>query len=315
MPPLFRRLAFTLLAPLALFAQDLSPGIPSDLDAKNASTVWVNTPKPNSLPPGVTHHIFSSKAFGHDIGYCIYLPPGYAETPTARYSVIYNLHGAGGNEIHAMLAAEVLHEGILAKRWPPMIIVFPNGGKSTFYKNSADGKYPAETLIIDELIPHIDATYRTIARREGRAIEGFSMGGRGATRLALKYPQLFCSLFNQAGNVLRLADLYDPAQPTRYPNSYLGPHRQTPLDNDPFLLLQKNHAAIKSGLKIQIACGTTDNGHIKSIREFHQALLDAKIDHTYLEIAALEHQHDEMIRRYREIWFNHHAKTLRPPSL
>ena len=47
--------------------------------------------------------------------------------------------------------------------------------------------------MIKELIPHIDQTYLTVASRGGRAIEGFSQGGRGTTRIMFKYPQLFCS--------------------------------------------------------------------------------------------------------------------------
>ena len=46
-----------------------------------------------------------------------------------------------------------------------------------------------ETTVIKELIPYIDKTYRTIASRTGRAIQGMSMGGFGAMRLALKYPE------------------------------------------------------------------------------------------------------------------------------
>eukprot|EP01046_Picozoa_sp_COSAG06_P058411 COSAG06_NODE_11722_length_1472_cov_18.646722_1_plen_204_part_10 len=75
----------------------------------------------------------------------------------------------------------------------------------TWYKNSWDGSIPVETMLIEELIPHVDATYPTIAGAHGRCIEGYSMGGRGSTRLAMKYPHLFCSLHNQAGNVLNLA--------------------------------------------------------------------------------------------------------------
>jgi len=50
-----------------------------------------------------------------------------------------------------------------------------------------------EDVFIKELIPHIDKTYRTIARRGGRGIEGFSQGGRGTTRIMFKHPQLFIS--------------------------------------------------------------------------------------------------------------------------
>ena len=80
-----------------------------------------------------------------------------------------------------------------------MIMVFPNGGRSTMYQDSGDGRFMAETTFIRELMPHIDATYRTIADRKARCIEGFSVGGRGSTHLAMKYPELFGSLFNQSG--------------------------------------------------------------------------------------------------------------------
>jgi hypothetical protein len=48
-------------------------------------------------------------------------------------------------------------------------------------------------VFIKELIPHIDTTYRTIANRSGRGLEGFSQGGRGTTRIMFKHPDLFCS--------------------------------------------------------------------------------------------------------------------------
>jgi S-formylglutathione hydrolase FrmB len=225
--------------------------------------------------------------------------------------VIYNLHGAGGNELHSFTDAKALHEGIVAGRWAPMILVLPNGGQATFYKDSADGKLPAETLIIRELIPYIDATYRTIASRAGRAIEGFSMGGRGATRLAMKYPEMFCSLHNQAGNVYHTSEQFDPTKPDQYPNNYLGTDRASYVDNDSFLLLKKNVAAIKAGLRIAITCGTKDDGHLTTVREYHNALLAAGVDHTYLEVEGLAHEHDKLVNLYRPIWFDYHAESFR----
>jgi endo-1,4-beta-xylanase len=273
-------------------------------------TVWVNKPSAGLLPTGVSHHVYPSASMGHDVGYCIYLPPDYEQETPRRYPVIYNLHGAGGDETRGLLAAEVLHEGILAKRWPEMILVFPNGGKTTLYKDSYDGKAMAETTVIKELIPHIDMTYRTIAARHGRCIEGFSMGGRGSTRLALKYPDMFCSLFNQAGNVYHVSDLFD-APPNDDYRQHLGPDKQRYIDNDPYLLLQKNLDRIKGRLRIQIWCGTQDDGHLPSVREFHAALLKAGVDHTYFEIEGLAHERPKMINQYRAIWFDYHVESLR----
>jgi endo-1,4-beta-xylanase len=76
---------------------------------------------------------------------------------------------------------------------PPILLAFPNGGLTTWYADSPDGSLPIETTIIRELIPHVDATYRTLATREGRAIAGMSMGGFGALVLGMKHSGLFSS--------------------------------------------------------------------------------------------------------------------------
>jgi enterochelin esterase-like enzyme len=286
-----------------------SPSRPAKTRSSDA-TVWVNPPAPGSLPAGVTHHTYFSQAMGCDVGYCIYLPPGHRDDTSVRYPVIYSLHGAGGDETRGLLAAEVLDEGIRAKRWPELILVFPNGGKATLYKDSYDGKSLPETTLIKELIPHIDSTYRTIAARHGRCIEGFSMGGRGSTRLALKYPELFCSLFNQAGNVYHVSELFDAPPHANY-RTYLGPDKQRYIENDPYLLLNQNLDRIKGKLRIQIFCGTLDDEHLPSIRLFHAALLEAGVDHTYLEIEGVAHERAKMVNQYRAIWFDYHVESLR----
>jgi enterochelin esterase-like enzyme len=264
---------------------------------------WMNPPKPGQLPAGVTHKTYRSRSMNTDIGYLVYLPPDYASSGARRYPVIYNLHGAGGNELHGFEEARLLDHGIRSGKWPPMIMMFPNGGQRTHYKDSADGKTLAETTVIRELIPHVDATYRTIAERKGRAIEGFSMGGRGSTRLAMKYPEMFTSLFNQAGNVMHLAE--GPL------NEYLGSDRARYVENDAYRLLTRNLARIKGQLRIQIWCGTQDPDHIATIRDFHKALLDAGVDHTYMEIEDLAHKRTEMVKRYEAVWFDYHVESFR----
>ena len=282
---------------------------------RGPSAVWVNRPEANhpaiQLPDGVTHHTFYSRAHKADVGYCIYLPPGYDAQADKRYPVIYNLHGAGDNELHGFDDVRVLDAGIREGRWPAMIVVLANGGMRTFFKDSHDGRFQSETLIIRELIPHIDATWRTIDERKGRCIEGHSMGGRGATRLAMKYPSLFCSLFNLAGNVPRTLAHFDPSAPDTYPNNYLGPDRQNYIDNDAYELLEKNADDIKGKLRIQMWCGTQDMAHLVTMRDFHQALLGAGVDHTYMEVEGLGHNKKPIIDRYRDVWFDYHVQSLR----
>ena len=78
----------------------------------------------------------------------------------------------------------------------------PDAGNS-WYVNWAEGeegqKNAWEDYMIKDLIGHVDATYRTIAAREGRAINGLSMGGYGALMLGLKHPDMFCSIGSHSG--------------------------------------------------------------------------------------------------------------------
>src|SRR4029079_838014 len=94
-----------------------------------------------------------------------------------------------------------------AQKVPPLIHVHAFGGRNSNFCDSFDGQVMGETVIIRELIPHIDATYRTRPTREGRAIQGFSMGGQGALRLAVQYPELFGSAVGFASGVAAGAEL------------------------------------------------------------------------------------------------------------
>src|ERR1035438_5393497 len=86
-----------------------------------------------------------------------------------------------------------------AGKIPEMIVVLVNGMKDSFYNDSPDGKWPVDSVIIKELIPHVDQTYRTIAGREGRAVEGFSMGGYGTAHLGFKHPDVFSVVSIRSG--------------------------------------------------------------------------------------------------------------------
>lgn len=303
--------AFVLLAPACGKAVAAEAKKPAKSNQTNSDDMWVAKPQPASLPANVTHHTYRSAAMKRDVGYCIYLPPGYAQDTTRRYPVIYHLHGAGGNETRTVHNAEVLHAGVLAGKWPEFIMVFPNGGRATMYQDSADGRFPAETTFVKELLPHIDTTYRTIADRKGRCIEGFSMGGRGSTHLAMRHPQLFCSLFNQSGNVYHAFELAKTVSPNEWPVNYLGTDSAHLMANDPFANLTKNLAAIKANLRIQVACGTADDGHLPTVREYHAALTKAGVEHTYWEVEGLDHNQRKMIEGRRDTWFDFHVESLR----
>ncbi|HEY2785646.1 MAG TPA: alpha/beta hydrolase-fold protein [Fimbriiglobus sp.] len=163
---------------------------------KQREVKWNNPDGPNA--PGLEHKSYMSPSMETEVGYCVYTPPGYKES-RFRYPVIYFLHGAGGSESSdAGGFSELVAKAIADKDIPPVICVFPNGGMSG-YADKPETKVMGETIVIKELIPKIDADYRTQSTRESRVICGFSMGGGGAVRLALKYPDLFSAAASWAG--------------------------------------------------------------------------------------------------------------------
>ena len=151
------------------------------------------------------------------VGFNVYTPPSYNNS-NQRYPVIYLLHGANGNEYNYFSYFNNntffnANSGSLLGRIDnglasEAIIVFVNGGAGSFYDdwNNGTGNGPSssfpimsESVIMEDVIPFIDANFRTIANRSGRAVEGFSMGGRGAIKLAFSYPDQFCSTIAYAG--------------------------------------------------------------------------------------------------------------------
>ena len=137
---------------------------------------------------------FSSKILGRDVAYAVYLPPDYA-TSSRRYPVVYLLHGYTDDESGWIQFGEInlaADRAIGEREIPPMIIVMPDGGV-TWYINDVSGRVRCEDMFVRELIPHIDAAYRTRPSREFRGIAGLSMGGWGTLVHSLRHPELFAA--------------------------------------------------------------------------------------------------------------------------
>src|SRR5690242_1852682 len=124
----------------------------------------------------------------------VLLPPGYAADAERRYPVLYLLHGADSDyrswTRYGDARAITAHAA--------MIVVMPDGGANGWYTDWYQGATPVrprwETYHVGELVPWIDATYRTIATRGGRAIAGLSMGGYGALSYAARHPGTFAAV-------------------------------------------------------------------------------------------------------------------------
>ncbi len=129
----------------------------------------------------------------------VYLPPDYKSHPKKRYPVVYALHGywltadKWTSEIHSPQTIE----GAFATGTKGMIVVLPNSWtihNGSMYSNSVTtGNF--EGFIAHDLVAYIDSHYRTLAKRESRGLAGHSMGGYGATRIGMKYPDVFGALY------------------------------------------------------------------------------------------------------------------------
>jgi S-formylglutathione hydrolase FrmB len=251
---------------------------------------WFNPPK--TPQPLLSHRSYQSATMATRVGYNLYLPPGY-DNPTAntaRYPVIYWLHGRGQSESTDQFPPGIVQQAILEKRIPPAIVVYANGGANTWYADSVDGKVLAETTIIKELIPHIDATCRTIASRSGRAIQGMSMGGGGTMKLALKYPDLFSSAVGFAPSFRTAAEM-DLEGPQRETFACMfGGDADRFMAEHPAAHLRKNLEQVRGRLAIKFFIGTKDKPVLLGgTRRFHALLDELKVPHEYHEIEGIEH--------------------------
>lgn len=157
---------------------------------------WVT---PAVVAGNTTYQTFFSQSAKATVSYHVLLPDEYVQDPAREFTVLYWLHGSGGGNVGIPILADYFLKAMREEKIEPMIIVFPNGLPYGMWCNSKDGRQPVEDMFIRDLIPHIDTRYRTNASREGRILEGFSMGGFGAMRLGIKYSAMFRAISSLAG--------------------------------------------------------------------------------------------------------------------
>jgi enterochelin esterase-like enzyme len=271
---------------------------------------WVNPPT-STLPRGVSHKTLMSKAMGVEVGYHIYLPPSYASS-SDRFPVLYWLHGAGSDENAGLPIAEMFDKAIAAGQMKPAIMVIPNGGKRSEYRDWEPQKVLPETFIIRELIPYVDANYRTIKDRRGRWVEGMSMGGNGSLKFALKFPDLFSSVVAYAGS-------YEPLPKDGFLYPGVAPEFRAWLqilaqwyiaDHDPFELARFNRYRL-NGLRIRLVAGTMDVA-LKDSEALHKYFQDTGIVHEYSLYLGIPHNQTAYYERGGVEGFRFHLPALEP---
>jgi S-formylglutathione hydrolase FrmB len=275
------------LAAVACATTALGADAPASAGPKPA---WVT---PAVSAPRLQFRTFDSAAAKTKVSYHIYTPEVYDTEKERRFPVLYWLHGTGGGLAGVPKLAAYFAAAIRAGKTPPMIVVFPNGLATSMWCDSKDGKVPMETVVVKELVPHVDATFRTIASREGRLIEGFSMGGYGAARLGFKHPDVFGAVSILAGGPLDLKfqgprATGNPAERERILKETFGGDMDYYQAQSPITVAEKNAGAVRGKIRVRMAVGARDN-----TEPFHRAcserLQKLGIEHTFTVAPGVDH--------------------------
>ncbi|WP_197138096.1 alpha/beta fold hydrolase [Crateriforma conspicua] len=246
---------------------------------RDRDPAWKMTPVE---APNLHYRTFQSATVGEEVSYVIYLPPSYDEQTDKRFPVVYWLHGIGGSQQGLPTMSQRMTDAIGAGKLPPMIVVYVNGMVRSSWVDSKDGRVPVETVAIEELIPHIDANYRTIAARNSRMIEGFSMGGAGAAKWGFRHPELFGSM-----SIIDGALHKDPAV-GRLANSFksiYGGDRQYYDARDPWKLAEIRAAELKETLTVRVVTRTAGLGRVNREYKDHLEKLGFNVEFAVVDDA------------------------------
>ena len=225
---------------------------------------------------GVEAVQLESRLVGKRLEYNVVLPRGYSFIASrSRYPVLYLLHGWNGHS-QDWLAQTKLREYAAQQN----LIVVLVEGENGWYTNSATvptDQY--EDYVLRELIPDVDARFRTIRDRNGRGIAGFSMGGYGALKLGLKHTEVFAFAGSTSGalNAARRTD-------NETIMHIFGPEdSQTRNDNDVFQVVRTLPDDRLQALPFfYMDCGTEDPW-LNTNRAMSRILDERKIAHEYRE--------------------------------
>lgn len=161
---------------------------------------------PNAKPVAVEHIKVHGTALENNLEgdavereVLVFLPPSYSKEKSRRYPVVYALHGysIGAEQWSGEIHVPQTIEGAFARGAHEMIVVLPDSktahNGSMYSSSVTTGDF--EKFIARDIVQYIDAHYRTIPERTSRGLAGHSMGGYGATRIGMKHPDVFGSLY------------------------------------------------------------------------------------------------------------------------
>lgn len=262
--------------------------------------------------PRVSFHKFRSGVLGKEVSYHLYAPAAYDEQE-ARLPVVYWLHGTGGGLAGIPTLARLFDNAITGGKAPPFLVVFVNGLPGGMYVDWKDGSTPVETVVIEELIPHIDGAHRTRASREGRLIDGFSMGGYGAARLGFSRPELFRGVSIVGAGPMQPELIEAPRAGRQRAREVL--ERVYAGDQDyfkrvsPRAIAERNAESLAGDLFVRVVIGERDET-FPANRAFHEHLAALGIPHQWRVVAGVGHDARRIMTTLGDEWWEFYARVF-----
>jgi len=254
--------------------------------AQKTETKQLETKTPAESSVSIQELKLDSKLMAREMPYRVILPKNYAAKTTEKFAVLYLLHGLTGH-FDNWTDKSKLRQHAENYRY---IIVTPEGGDGwyTDSESAANDKY--ESYIVQELVPEIDAKFRTLANRENRAIAGLSMGGYGALKFGLKYPEKFAVAGSFSGALgaaswsLKTLGNNWKALTDSIAGVYGADDSPTRKNNDIYRIVREMPPEqVKNLPFFYIDCGTEDF-LIQQNRDFSALLIEKKIPHEFREL-------------------------------
>lgn len=226
-----------------------------------------------NVPHGEVRSLwYHSKVTGKPRRAMVYTPPGYDHDHEKRYPVLYLQHGAGEDERGWTKQGRlnfILDNLIASEKSLPMIVVMDNGYAERAGEASQPFDFRAfEDVLVNELVPNIDATYRTLSDRDHRALAGLSMGGMQALQIGLKRLDQFGSIGAFSAPIIESFDVK---------TAYDGRLADATSFNQQVRLFW-------------FGAGTTETFFAKGIQRVHRALDMAGVQHTVFESKGTSHE-------------------------
>lgn len=229
------------------------------------------------------------------VSFAVLTPPGY-EDSDGRYPLLLWLHGGGGSSDFLVDQQPLFERVWRAGHVPGMVVATPSAGRS-LYVDFRDGSQRWESFLLEEFLPHLQASYRIDPERIW--VGGVSMGGMGALRLAFKHPDRFRAVVALEPGIepaLRFSEIELEDRFWRG-DAFFAERFGDPVDedywaaNNPATIAARDPERLRSsGLAIFLEVGTEDAFGLYRGTEFlHRILFDHRVPHEYRYLMGADH--------------------------